>query len=43
VRLGGHREYQVLTNGKGRACPGNLGMEIVMSLRSKLGLSAPSK
>jgi hypothetical protein len=43
TRLGGHREYQMLTNGKGRACPGNLGMAIVKSLRSELGISAPSK
>lgn len=39
--LGGHREYQRLANHKGRACPGNLGMDIVKSLRSKLSLSAP--
>jgi hypothetical protein len=43
VYLGGHREYQMLTNGKGRACPGKLGMAIVKSLRSELGFSAPSK
>jgi len=43
TRLGGHREYQMLTNGKGRACPGDLGMTIVKSLRSELGLSAPRK
>jgi hypothetical protein len=40
-RLGGHREYQRLANHKGRACPGNLGMDIVKSLRSRLSLSAP--
>jgi hypothetical protein len=40
-RLGGHREYQRLANHKGRACPGNLGMDIVNSLRLKLSLSAP--
>ncbi|WNC94350.1 peptidoglycan recognition family protein [Paraburkholderia sp. FT54] len=43
IYLGGHREYQMLTNGKGRACPGNRGMAIVKSLRSELGFSAPSK
>lgn len=40
-RLGGHREYQRLANHKGRACPGNLGMDIVKSLRSRLSLSPP--
>lgn len=40
-RLGGHREYQRLATHKGRACPGNLGMDIVNSLRSTLSLSAP--
>ncbi|WP_414444142.1 peptidoglycan recognition family protein [Burkholderia sp. 22PA0106] len=43
TRLGGHREYQMLTNGNGRACPGDLGMTIVKSMRSQLGLSAPNK
>lgn len=41
--LGGHREYQMLSSGKGRACPGNLGMEVVKLLRTKLGLSSPGK
>jgi hypothetical protein len=40
-RLGGHREYQQLATRKGRACPGNLGMDIVKLLRSRLSLSAP--
>jgi hypothetical protein len=42
-RLGGHREYQRIANGRGRACPGNLGMEIVKSLRFQLGLTEPLK
>jgi hypothetical protein len=41
--LGGHREYQRLSNGKGRACPGNLGMEIVQLLRTRLALHSPGK
>ncbi|SAL43266.1 N-acetylmuramoyl-L-alanine amidase [Caballeronia arvi] len=40
-RLGGHREYQQLATHKGRACPGNLGMDIVRLLRSELSLAAP--
>lgn len=40
-RLGGHREYQRLANRQGRACPGNLGMDIVKSMRSRLSLRAP--
>ncbi|KIG02432.1 peptidoglycan recognition protein family protein [Caballeronia concitans] len=40
-RLGGHREYQQIATHKGRACPGNLGMDIVKLLRSELSLSAP--
>ncbi|SAL29776.1 N-acetylmuramoyl-L-alanine amidase [Caballeronia cordobensis] len=39
--LGGHREYQRLATNKGRACPGNLGMDIVKILRSELSLSKP--
>lgn len=42
-RLGGHREYQKLATNTGRACPGNLGMDIVKLLRSRLSLSAPGK
>lgn len=41
--LGGHREYQQLSSGKGRACPGNLGMAVVQFLRSRLTLSSPGK
>jgi hypothetical protein len=40
-RLGGHREYQRLATKKGRACPGNLGMDIVKLLRSDLSLADP--
>ncbi|MDR5853350.1 N-acetylmuramoyl-L-alanine amidase [Caballeronia sp. LZ062] len=40
-RLGGHREYQQLATHKGRACPGNLGMDVVKLLRTELSLSAP--
>jgi hypothetical protein len=43
TRLGGHREYQMLATHAGRACPGNLGMEVVKSLRSQIGLSAPGR
>jgi len=42
-RLGGHREYQRLATNTGRACPGNLGMDIVKLLRSRLSLSVPGK
>ncbi|SIT37734.1 N-acetylmuramoyl-L-alanine amidase family 2 [Paraburkholderia ribeironis] len=42
-RLGGHREYQRLATNTGRACPGNLGMDVVKLLRSRLSLSAPGK
>ncbi|WP_250503551.1 MULTISPECIES: peptidoglycan recognition family protein [unclassified Caballeronia] len=42
-RLGGHREYQQLATKKGRACPGNLGMDIVKLLRSELSLADPGK
>ena len=41
TNLGGHREYQMLSSGKGRACPGNLGMEVVKLLRARLALSSP--
>lgn len=40
--LGGHREFQVLANKDGRACPGAEGMKIVHNLRSKFGVIAPS-
>ncbi|WP_061145275.1 peptidoglycan recognition protein family protein [Caballeronia arvi] len=41
--LGGHREYQRLSSGRGRACPGKLGMEIVQLLRTRLALHSPGK
>ena len=39
--IGGHREYQKLSNGAGRACPGNYGMELVYRLRSLTKKSSP--
>ncbi|MCP1116928.1 peptidoglycan recognition protein family protein [Robbsia andropogonis] len=42
TRLGGHREYQKLANNLGRACPGNIGMDVVKLLRNNLAFSAPS-
>jgi hypothetical protein len=43
THLGGHREYQMVSSGKGRACPGNLGMDVVKLLRTRLALSSPGK
>ena len=43
THLGGHREYQMLSSGKSRACPGNIGMEVVKLLRTRLALSSPGK
>lgn len=41
--LGGHREFQVLANKEGRACPGAEGMKVVQGLRSQFGLTSPSQ
>lgn len=43
THMGGHREYQMLSSGKGRACPGNLGMNVVQLLRTRLALSPPGE
>lgn len=40
--LGGHREFQVLANKEGRACPGLEGMKIVTQLRKEFGFIAPN-
>lgn len=40
--LGGHREFQILANAEGRACPGAEGMKVATNLRSRFGLIAPS-
>jgi hypothetical protein len=40
--VGGHKEFQVLANKEGRACPGTEGMKIVKNLRSKFSFIAPS-
>lgn len=39
--LGGHREFQKLATGEGRACPGAYGMILVDMLRRDLKLAAP--
>jgi hypothetical protein len=41
--LGGHREFQQLATGDGRACPGAHGMILVDMLRRKHKLAAPGK
>ena len=41
--IGGHREYQKIANGSGRACPGKYGMELVLMLRDTFKLRGPSK
>ena len=41
--LGGHREYQKLSTGDGRACPGAYGMILVNMLRSEYKLGEPKK
>lgn len=41
--LGGHREFQVLANKEGRACPGAEGMKLVKNMRKTFGFVAPSK
>lgn len=41
--LGGHREFQVLANKEGRACPGTEGMKLVKNMRKNFGFVAPSK
>lgn len=41
--LGGHREFQVLANKQGRACPGTEGMKLVKNMRKAFGFVAPSK
>lgn len=40
-KLGGHREFQKITTGDGRACPGVYGMSLVRMLREQYGLAAP--
>lgn len=41
--LGGHREYQKLSTGDGRACPGAYGMILVDMLRREYKLGEPKK
>ncbi|HTV84788.1 MAG TPA: hypothetical protein VME63_05255 [Dyella sp.] len=41
--LGGRRAYKKIATDKGRACPGDLGMEIVKLLRSELKLLEPGR
>ena len=41
--IGGHREYQMISNGEGRACPGKFGMQLVYMLRSTFKKSGPKK
>ncbi|SDB94198.1 peptidoglycan recognition protein family protein [Acinetobacter boissieri] len=41
--LGGHREFQVLANKEGRACPGAEGMKLVKNMRKTFSFVAPSK
>lgn len=41
--LGGHREFQQIQTGDGRACPGAYGMELVDRLRAELRIGAPKK
>ncbi|MBD5804410.1 N-acetylmuramoyl-L-alanine amidase [Azoarcus sp. Aa7] len=41
--LGGHREYQRLSTGEGRACPGAYGMILVGMLRREYKLGEPKK
>lgn len=41
--LGGHREYQKLSTGDGRACPGAYGMILVDRLRKQYTLEEPKK
>ena len=40
--LGGHREFQVLANKEGRACPDAEGMKAVKNMRSLFSCTAPS-
>ena len=41
--IGGHREYQKISTGSGRACPGKYGMELVLMLRDTFKMRGPSK
>ena len=40
--IGGHREFQVLANKQGRACPGAEGMKVVKNMRSKFNCVTPN-
>ncbi len=40
--IGGHREFQIIANKQGRACPGAEGMKIVKNMRSQFSCVAPS-
>jgi hypothetical protein len=40
--LGGHREFPNQAAGNGRICPGNVGVELVKTLRAALRLSSPN-
>lgn len=40
--IGGQREFQVLANKEGRACPGNECMKVVKNMRSQFSCVAPS-
>ena len=40
--LGGHREFQIIANKQGRACPGAEGMKVVKNMRSQFSCVAPS-
>ncbi|MDR2853586.1 MAG: peptidoglycan recognition protein family protein [Burkholderiaceae bacterium] len=41
--LGGHREFQKIANGEGRACPGYWGMMLVKRLRQNYKIEGPKK
>ncbi len=41
--LGGHQEFQKLSTGEGRACPGALGMLLVEKLRRDFKIGPPTK
>lgn len=41
--LGGHQEYQKLSTGEGRACPGAYGMILVNMLRNEYKIGGPKK
>jgi hypothetical protein len=43
TEFGGHREFPHQMDDNGKMCPGNIGMKLVKSIRTKTRLNKPKK